>query len=104
MLYVHDKVGTQNGIEFDIAVDPLEGTNFTAKNLPNSLSVMAISTKGNMLKAPDMYMEKIAIGPNYPKNLVDLDFTIEKNINLLADSKKKNIKDLTACLLKRPRH
>ena len=104
MLFINEKVGTQNGIEFDIAVDPLECTNFTAKNLPNSLSVMAISTKGNMLKAPDMYMEKIAIGPNHPKNLVDLDFTIEKNINLLADSKKKNIKDLTACLLKRPRH
>ena len=89
MLYVDEKVGNQEGEEFDIAVDPLEGTNFTAKNLPNALSVMAIAKKGNLLKAPDMYMEKIAIGPNHPKNLVDLDFAIEKNIRLLANSKKK---------------
>ena len=68
MLYINEKVGTDSGSEFDIAVDPLEGTNFTAKNLSNSLSVLAASRKGNLLKAPDMYMEKIAIGPNLPKN------------------------------------
>ena len=104
MLYINEKVGTQNGIELDIAVDPLEGTNFTAKNLPNALSVMAISTKGNILKAPDIYMEKIAVGPNLPKNLIDLDFSIEKNINLLADAKNEKVENLTACILKRPRH
>ena len=104
MLYIDEKVGNQNGEEFDIAVDPLEGTNFTAKNLPNALSVMAIARKGNILKAPDMYMNKIAIGPNLPENLVDLDFTLEKNISLLANSKRKKTSELTACLLKRPRH
>jgi len=104
MLYVNEKVGNQNGPEFDIAVDPLEGTNFTAKNLPNALSVMAISTKNNILKAPDIYMEKIAIGPNLPQKIIDLDYPIEKNINILASAKKKKVEDLTACILKRPRH
>ena len=104
MLYVNETVGNQNGVELDIAVDPLEGTNFTAKNLPNALSVMAVSTKDNILKAPDMYMEKIAVGPNLPKKLIDLDFSIEKNINLLADAKEKKIENLTACILKRSRH
>ena len=73
MLYINEKVGTDTGEEYDIAVDPLEGTNFTAKNLPNALSVLAVTTKNNILKAPDMYMEKIAIGPTLPKNLIDLD-------------------------------
>ena len=104
MLYINEKVGTNDGEEFDIAVDPLEGTNFTAKNLPNALSVLAIARKGNLLHAPDMYMEKIAVGPNLPKNIVDIDFDIEKNIKLLADAKNVKINSLTACLLKRPRH
>ena len=78
MLYVNEKVGTNNGDELDIAVDPLEGTNFTAKNLPNALSVLAVSEKGNLLKAPDMYMEKIAIGSNLPNNIGDLDLGVEK--------------------------
>ena len=82
MLYINEKVGTKNGEEFDIAVDPLEGTNFTAKNLPNAISVLAVTRKGNLLNAPDIYMEKIAIGPNLPKNIVDLDFGIKKNIEL----------------------
>ena len=69
MLYINEEVGTQNGEEFDIAVDPLEGTNFAAKNLPNALSVLAVARKGNLLHAPDIYMEKIAIGPNLPKNI-----------------------------------
>ena len=67
MLYVNEIVGTNKGNEFDIAVDPLEGTNFTAKNMPNALSVMAVAKKNNLLKAPDIYMEKIAVGTNLPK-------------------------------------
>ena len=104
MLYINEKVGTNRGDELDIAVDPLEGTNFTAKNLPNALSVLAVSEKGNLLKAPDMYMEKIAIGSNLPKNIIDLDFGVEKNIKLLAEAKNMKISELTACILKRPRH
>ena len=76
MLYINEKVGTNIGDEFDIAVDPLEGTNFTAKNLPNSLSVIAVSEKGNLLHAPDIYMEKIVIGKNLPNNLIDLDYGV----------------------------
>ena len=87
MLYIGEKVGNKSGEEFDIAVDPLEGTNFTAKNLPNALSVLAVTRKNNLLHAPDTYMEKIAIGPGLPKNLVDLDFSVEKNIKLLSDAK-----------------
>ena len=67
MLYINEEVGTKIGEEFDIAVDPLEGTNFAAKNLPNALSVLAVTRKGNLLQAPDIYMEKIAIGPVYQK-------------------------------------
>jgi len=104
MLYINEKVGTNSGDEFDIAVDPLEGTNFTAKNLPNALSVLAITEKGNLLRAPDMYMEKIAIGRDFPKNIIDLDFGIEKNIKLIADVKNVKTRELTACVLKRPRH
>jgi len=104
MLYINESVGTGKGEEFDIAVDPLEGTNFTAKNLPNALSVMAVSRKGNLLNAPDIYMEKIAIGPNLPKNIVDLDFDVKKNINLLSQAKNVKPNKLTACVLKRPRH
>jgi len=104
MLYINEKVGTNSGDELDIAVDPLEGTNFTAKNLPNALSVLAITEKGNLLRAPDMYMEKIAIGRDFPKNIIDLDFSIEKNIKLLADVKNVKTRELTACVLKRSRH
>ena len=104
MLFINEKVGTNKGNEFDIAVDPLEGTNFTAKNLPNALSVLAVAEKGNLLKAPDMYMEKIAIGKNLPKNLIDLDLGIKKNIKLLAEAKNVKTSELTACLLKRTRH
>ena len=104
MLYINEEVGTQSGDELDIAVDPLEGTNFTAKNLPNALSVIAVSKKGNLLNAPDIYMEKIAIGPNLPSNLINLDFSVEKNIKLLSKAKKTDIDKLTVCVLKRPRH
>jgi|TARA_B110000438_G_C15806612_1_gene647688 fructose-1,6-bisphosphatase II / sedoheptulose-1,7-bisphosphatase len=104
MLYINEILGTNNGEEFDIAVDPLEGTNFAAKNLPNALSVLAVARKGDLLHAPDVYMEKIAFGANLPKNLLDLDFDIKKNIELLAEAKGVNSSDLTACVLKRPRH
>ena len=104
MLYINESVGTGKGEEFDIAVDPLEGTNFTAKNLPNALSVLAVTRKGNLLHAPDIYMEKIAIGANLPKNILDLDFDVKKNIKLLSEAKKVKPDKLTACVLKRPRH
>jgi fructose-1,6-bisphosphatase II / sedoheptulose-1,7-bisphosphatase len=104
MLYIGEELGTNRGEEFDIAVDPLEGTNFAAKNLPNSLSVMAVSRKGNLLNAPDIYMEKIAIGKNLPSDLVDLDFDLNKNIERLAEAKNTTPNKLSACILKRPRH
>jgi fructose-1,6-bisphosphatase II / sedoheptulose-1,7-bisphosphatase len=104
MLYIGEKVGTRNGPKVDIALDPLEGTNFTANNLPNAFSVLAVAEKGNLLSAPDTYMNKIVIGPGLPRNLLDLDNTVEKNIKLLADAKKKKTSDLSACVLKRPRH
>ena len=104
MLYINEEVGTKSGEKLDIAVDPLEGTNFTAKNLPNALSVLAVARRGNLLHAPDIYMEKIAIGPNLPVNLLDLDFSVKKNIELLSKAKNVNPTKITACVLKRPRH
>ena len=104
MLYMGEKVGTKNGLELDIALDPLEGTNFVAKNLPNAFSMLAVCEKGNLFSAPDTYMEKIAVGPNLPKNLLDLDNSVEKNIKLLSEAKKKKVDKITACVLKRPRH
>tara|TARA_B100000963_G_scaffold189300_1_gene164722 strand:+ start:156 stop:1097 length:942 start_codon:yes stop_codon:yes gene_type:complete len=104
MLYIGEKLGTLNGPKFDIAVDPLEGTKFTANGEPNAFSVLAISEKGCLLSAPDTYMEKIVIGTNLPKNLMDLDNDVKKNIKLLAEAKNKKISDIRACVLKRPRH
>ena len=104
MLFINEKVGTKKGEEFDIAVDPLEGTNFAAKNLPNALSVLAVTRKGDLLHAPDVYMEKIAIGANLPKSIIDLDLGVKKNIELLSEAKNVNPKQLTACILNRPRH
>ena len=104
MLYIGEQLGTLNGPEFDIAVDPLEGTKFTANNEPNAFSVLVVAEKNNLLSAPDTYMEKIAIGSNLPNNLLDLDYGVEKNINLLAKARNKNPSDLNACVLKRPRH
>ena len=104
MLYIGENVGTNKGQDLDIALDPLEGTNFVAKNLPNSFSIIAVCEKGKIFSAPDTYMEKIAIGKNLPKNLLDLDNSVEKNIKLLSEAKEKKINQLTACLLKRPRH
>ena len=104
MLYIGEKVGTSNGQDLDIALDPLEGTNFVAKNLPNSFSMIAVCEKGKIFSAPDTYMEKLAIGQNLPDKLLDLDNSIEKNIKLLSEAKEKKINEITACLLKRPRH
>ena len=104
MLYIGEKVGSKKGQKLDIALDPLEGTNFVAKNLPNAFSMLAVSEKGNLFSAPDTYMEKIAVGQNLPKNLLDLDNSIKKNLNLLSDAKQKKISKLTACVLDRPRH
>ena len=104
MLYIGEKVGTNKGQKLDIALDPLEGTNFVANNKPNSFSMLAVSEKGNLFSAPDTYMEKIAVGKDIPKNLLDLDFTVEKNIKLLSEAKNMKIDQITACILKRPRH
>ena len=104
MLYIGERVGTSKGQKLDLAVDPLEGTNFVAKNLPNSFSVLAVAEHNNLFFAPDTYMEKIAIGTNLPENLVDLDYSVEKNISLLADAKKTTPDKLTVCILDRPRH
>jgi fructose-1,6-bisphosphatase II / sedoheptulose-1,7-bisphosphatase len=104
MLYIGEKLGTGVGEPLDIAVDPLDGTTLTAKNLPNAISVIAVSEKGNLLQAPDTYMEKIAIGPGFPENIVDLDNTVEKNLKNIAEFKSVKISDLTVCLLERDRH
>ena len=104
MLYIGEKVGTKKGQTLDIALDPLEGTNFVAKNLPNSFSMLAVSEKGNLFSAPDTYMEKIAIGTDMPTNLLDLDNSVKKNIELLSEAKNKKINEITACVLKRSRH
>lgn len=104
MLYIGEKVGTKEGPAVDIALDPLEGTTICAKNLPNSLAVIAMAEKGNLLYAPDVYMEKIAIGPGYPKGLVDIDASPIDNINALAKAKGVKPNMITACIMDRPRH
>ena len=104
MLYIGEKLGTGKGPYIDIAVDPLEGTNFVANNLPGGLSVMSIASKGNLLSAPETYMQKIAVGKDIPKEAIDLDFSLEKNIKNIADSLNKDINKITACILDRPRH
>ena len=104
MLYIGEKLGTGNGPSLDIAVDPLEGTNFAAKNLPGALSVMAVSKKGNIFHAPETYMSKLAVSADVPYDATDLDFDIEKNVKNIADSKKKELNQITICILDRPRH
>ena len=103
MLYTGEILGTKNGPDFDIAVDPVEGTNFVANNLPGGLSVLAIAEKGNLFNAPETYMDKIATG-KIEKGLIDLDYALEKNIKNLSEFKNKDISSLTVCLLDRPRH
>ena len=103
MLFTGEILGKKNGPKFDIAVDPLEGTNFAANNLPGALSVMAVAEKGNLFKAPETYMHKIATA-KVEKGLIDLDYSIKKNIKNLADFKNTAPSNLTACVLDRPRH
>ena len=103
MLYIGEMLGTKNGPDIDIAVDPVEGTNFAAKNLPGALSVISVAEKGNLFHAPETYMNKIAAKVDQ-KNVVDLDFNIKKNLDNLAQYKNKNIEDLSVCILDRPRH
>jgi fructose-1,6-bisphosphatase II / sedoheptulose-1,7-bisphosphatase len=104
MLFIGEKLGTGNGDPLDIAVDPLDGTTLTAKNLPDAISVIAVAERGNLLQAPDTYMEKLAIGPEYPENIVDLDNSIETNLKNMAEFKSTKPSDLTVCLLERDRH
>lgn len=104
MLYIGEKLGTGNGPEVDIAVDPLEGTTICAKDMPNALAVLAIAERGGLLHAPDMYMDKIAIGPGYPKGTVDLDRSTLENLTALAKAKGCEVRDITACILDRARH
>jgi len=103
MLYIGENIGTRNGPKLDIAVDPLEGTNFVAKNLPGALSVIAIANKSNLFGAPETYMNKISANCS-EQNVVDLDFSIKKNIYNLAEFKNQKPENLTACVLDRPRH
>jgi len=103
LLYTGEKLGNKKGPEFDIAVDPLEGTNFAANNLPGAISVIAVSEKGNLFNAPETYMDKIATG-NIEKGLIDLDFSIKKNISNLAEFLNRDISSITACVMDRPRH
>ena len=104
MLYIGEKLGNGNGPEIDIAVDPVEGTNFVAKNLPGSMSVLAVAEKGNLLNAPETYMDKIVTGNHVPRGSLDIDFTVEKNINIYSEITKKKCTDITVCILNRPRH
>ena len=103
MLYTGEILGNKNGPSLDIAIDPVEGTNFVANNLPGGIAVLAIAEKNNLFNAPETYMNKIATG-KIDKGLIDLDFTIEKNIKNLSDFKNKEISSITACILDRPRH
>jgi fructose-1,6-bisphosphatase II / sedoheptulose-1,7-bisphosphatase len=104
MLYIGEQVGTGNGPGVDIALDPLEGTTLTAKDMPNALTVIAMGPRGSMLHAPDVYMEKIAIGPGYETDVVTLEMSPHERIYSLAEAKKCDSKDLTVCILDRPRH
>ncbi len=104
MLYIGEKLGSGRGPDIDIAVDPVEGTNFVAKNLPGSMSVIAVSEKGNLLNAPETYMEKIVTGDHVPHQAIDLDFSVEKNIQNYSDVTGKKIQEITVCILNRNRH
>ena len=104
MLYIGEKVGAGDGPALDIALDPLEGTTITAKGGPNALAVVAMAEKGGFLNAPDVYMDKIAIGGGLPEGIVDLDATPAENLKALAKVRGVNVSDLVACILDRPRH
>jgi fructose-1,6-bisphosphatase II / sedoheptulose-1,7-bisphosphatase len=104
MLFIGEKVGTKSGPKVDIAVDPLEGTTLCAKNMPGAIATIAIAEDGTMLHAPDIYMDKIAVGPGYPKGVVDLDAPADENILALAKAKGVKPDAITAMILDRPRH
>jgi fructose-1,6-bisphosphatase II / sedoheptulose-1,7-bisphosphatase len=104
MLYIGEEVGTGKGPGVDIALDPLEGTTLTAKDMPNALAVIAMGPRGSMLHAPDVYMDKLAIGPNYPQDLVTLDMSPTKRVAAIAQAKGCGAEDITVCVLERPRH
>ncbi len=104
MLYIGEKVGAGDGPEIDIALDPLEGTTITAKGGPNALAVIAMANKGGFLKAPDVYMDKIAVGGDLPKDLIDIDASPAQNLKALALAKRVAVSDLVVCVLDRPRH
>ncbi|CUI84282.1 class II fructose-bisphosphatase [Cognatishimia activa] len=104
MLYIGEEVGTGNGPGVDIALDPLEGTTLTAKDMPNALTVIAMGPRGSMLHAPDVYMDKLAIGPGHPEGIVTLDMPPATRVSALATEKGCLPKDITVCILERPRH
>ena len=104
MLYIGEEVGSGYGPGVDIALDPLEGTTLTAKDMPNALTVIAMGPRGSMLHAPDVYMEKLAIGPGYKTDVVSLEMSPRERILALAKAKKCEAKDITVCVLDRPRH
>jgi fructose-1,6-bisphosphatase II / sedoheptulose-1,7-bisphosphatase len=104
MLYIGEKVGLGNGPKIDIALDPLEGTTITAKGGPNALAVIAMADEGGFLNAPDVYMDKIAVGGGLPEGIIDLDAGPVENLKNLAKAKKVEVADLVACILDRPRH
>ncbi|HEX7005918.1 MAG TPA: class II fructose-bisphosphatase [Alphaproteobacteria bacterium] len=104
MLYIGEKVGSGKGPRIDIALDPLEGTTITAKGGPNALAVIAMAEEGGFLNAPDVYMDKIAVGAGLPEGIVDLDEEPARNLRELAKAKKTEVSDLVACILDRPRH
>ena len=104
MLFIGEKVGSGTGPGVDVALDPLEGTNLTAKDMPNALTVIAMATKGSLLHAPDVYMEKLAFGPGYDPNIITLDMTPSERVEKLAKAKGCKPKDLMICVLERPRH
>ncbi len=104
MLYIGEEVGTGQGPEVDIALDPLEGTTLTAKDMPNALTVIAMAPRGTLLHAPDVYMEKLAIGPGFPKDVVSLNMSPAERVKALAKAKNCAPSDITCCILERPRH
>jgi fructose-1,6-bisphosphatase II / sedoheptulose-1,7-bisphosphatase len=104
MLFIGEKVGTGNGPAIDIALDPLEGTTICATAGPNSLAVLAIAEKGGLLNAPDVYMDKIAVGPGYPEGIIDLDRSPSENVRAVAEAKGVSPRDIIVCVLDRPRH
>ena len=104
MLFIGEEVGTGNGPGVDIALDPLEGTTLTAKDMPNALTVIAMGPRGSMLHAPDTYMDKLAVGPGYPEGVVSLDMSPRERVEALAKAKGCAPSDITVCILERPRH